>query len=90
MSKISESCYRLAKLGEVLDFKEMLLARGKSLSDELKRQISAAGHTTSDPALALLSGLAFEPNGDVMLLRVVIYHLKFLLLLLLTCRLLPL
>ena len=48
MSKISESCYRLAKLGEVLDFNEMLV-RGKSMSDELKRQMSAAGHTTSDP-----------------------------------------
>ena len=54
----------LAKPGENVDMKEML-ARGKTVSDELNRQKTLTGHTTSDQSLALLSGLTFVAEDDV-------------------------
>ena len=53
----------LAKPGENLGLKDML-ARGKTLSDELNRQKTDAGNSTSDQSLALLSGLPFVASAD--------------------------
>ena len=54
----------LVKPGESVGLKEMV-AKGKSMSDELNRQKAITGQSTSDQSLALLSGLPFVAKDDV-------------------------